>query len=87
MNSTQAPEQIPFFGLYKAVTNHIGLCVVCQTEGKGVQTVTVQYRPFCRAEDQETGPMGTEGAWPVRPAAPAARKAIKARHIVRRDKI
>ena len=44
----------------------------CQHEGKGVRTVTTQYRPSGRAEDQEAGAVGAAGAWPVRPAAPAA---------------
>ena len=61
-----------YFCSYKAVTTHIGRSIVCRTEGKGAQTVTMQYRPSGRAEDQEAGPMGAPGAWPVRPAAPAA---------------
>ncbi len=28
---------------------------ICQHEGMGVRTVTTQYRPSCRAEDQEAG--------------------------------
>ena len=56
----------------KAVTTHIGRSVLCQREGKGVQTVTMEYRPSGRAEDQEAGAMGAAGAWPVRPAAAAA---------------
>ena len=56
------------FASYKAVTTHIGLC---QREGKGVRTVTMQYRPSGRAEDQEAGAMGAEGAWLVQPAAAA----------------
>ncbi len=42
------------------------------SEGKGLYTVPVQYKPSCRAEDQEAGPVGAGGAWPVRPATPAA---------------
>lgn len=61
-----------FFCSYKAVTTHIGRSALCQTEGKGIYTVPVQYRPSGRAEDQEAGPVGAGGAWPVRPAAPAA---------------
>lgn len=60
-----------YFCSYKAVTTHIGRSFVCRTEGKGVQTVTMQYRPSGRAEDQEAGPVGAAGAWPVRSAAPA----------------
>ena len=41
-------------------------------EGKGVWTVTTQYRPSGRAEDQKAGAVGAAGAWPVRPAALAA---------------
>jgi hypothetical protein len=44
----------------------------CQHEVKGVWTVTQQYRPSGRAEDQEAGAVGAAGAWSVRPAAPAA---------------
>jgi hypothetical protein len=61
-----------YFCSYKAVTTHIGRSIVCRTEGKGVQTITMQYRSSGRAEDQEAGPMGAAGAWPVRTAAPAA---------------
>ena len=60
------------FASYKAVTTHIGRSVLCQREGKGVRTVTMQYRPSGRAEDQEAGAMGAAGAWPVRPAAAPA---------------
>ena len=68
-----------FFCSYKAVTTHIGRSALCQTEGKGIYTVPVQYRPSGRAEDQEAGPVGAGGAWPVRPAAPAA---APGKHIV-----
>ena len=68
-----------FFCSYKAVTTHIGRSSVCQSEGKGMYTVPVQYRPSGRAEDQEAGPVGAGGAWPVRPAAPAA---APGKHIV-----
>ena len=60
------------FASYKAVTTHIGRSYICQHEGKGVRTVTTQYRPSGRAEDQEAGAVGAAGAWPVRPTAPAA---------------
>ena len=59
------------FASYKAVTTHIGRSLFCQREGKGVRTVTMQYRPSGRAEDQEAGAIGAAGAWPVRPAAAA----------------
>ncbi len=55
----------------KPVTTHIGHSIACQTEVKGVQTVTVQYWPSGRAEDQVARPMRAAGAWPVRPTAPA----------------
>jgi hypothetical protein len=55
------------FASYKAVTTHIGRSYICQHEGKSVRTVITQYRPSGTAEDQEAA-----GAWPVRPAAPAA---------------
>ena len=61
-----------YFCSYKAVTTHIGRSVVCQKEGKGVKTITMQYRPSGRAEDHEAGPVGAPGAWPVRPAANAS---------------
>jgi hypothetical protein len=61
------------FSSYKAVTTHIGRSILCVREGKGVQTVTMAYRPSGRAEDQEAGAVGGAGTWPVRPAAaPAA---------------
>jgi hypothetical protein len=59
------------FCLYKAVATHFGSST-CQTEGKGVRTVTMQYRPSWRAEDQEAGHVGAPGAWPVWPAANTA---------------
>ena len=59
------------FASYKAAATHIGRSVLCQREGKGVRTVTMQYRPSGRAEDQEAGAIGAAGAWPVRPAAAA----------------
>ena len=58
------------FATYKAAATHIGRSVLCQREG--VRTVTMQYRPSGRAEDQEAGAIGAAGAWPVRPAAPPA---------------
>ena len=62
-----------YFSSYQAVTAHIGRSFVCQREAKGVQTVTMAYRPSGRAEDQEAGAVGGAGTWPVRPAAaPAA---------------
>jgi hypothetical protein len=62
-----------YFSSYKAVTTHIGRSMLCQREGKGVQTITMTYRPSARAEDQEAGAVGGAGTWPVRPAAaPAA---------------
>ena len=60
------------FASYKAVATHIGRSYICQHEGKGVRTVTTQYRLSGRAEDQEAGAVGAAGAWPVRPATPAA---------------
>jgi hypothetical protein len=68
-----------YFCSYKAITTHIGRSALCQTEGKGIYTVPVQYRPSGRAEDQEAGPVGADGAWPVCPAAPAA---APGKHIV-----
>ena len=32
-----------------------------RTEGKGVQAMKQQYRPFSRAGEHEAGPMGTAG--------------------------
>jgi hypothetical protein len=43
---------------------------VCQTEGKGVRTVTMQYIPSSRAKDH-AGHVGAPGAWPVLPAVNA----------------
>ncbi len=60
-----------YFCLYKTVTTHIGSCT-CQTEGKGVTTVTMQYTPSSRAEDHEAGPVGAPGACPVWPVANVA---------------
>jgi hypothetical protein len=60
------------FASYRAITTHIGGSYICQHEGKGVRTVTTQYRPSGRAEDQKAGAVGAAGAWPVRSAAPAA---------------
>jgi hypothetical protein len=60
------------FASYRAVTTHIGRSYICQHEEKGVRTVTTQYRPSGRAENQEAGAVGAAGAWPVRSTAPAA---------------
>ena len=70
-DATGSQLEIPIFARDKAVTTHIGSST-CQTEGKGVRTITMQYRPSGRAEDHEAGPVGAPGAWPVRPAANAS---------------
>jgi hypothetical protein len=36
------------FASYKAVTTHISRSMICQRERKGVQTITMQYRPGSR---------------------------------------
>jgi hypothetical protein len=48
--------------------------------GKGVKTVMQleEYRPSKRVEDQEAGPVGGAGTWPMRPAAPG--KAYRTRY-------
>ncbi len=74
INAVQATPAVPIF-----VSTHIGRSTVCQTEGKGIYTVHVQYKPSGRAEDQEARPVGAGGAWPVRPAAPVA---APGKHIV-----
>ncbi len=51
------------FALYRAVTTHIAHSFICQHEGKGVRTVTTQYRPSGRAEDQDAGAVWAAGAW------------------------
>ena len=37
-------------------TPHFVECCVCRTAGKGMKTVTQEYRPSKRVEDQEAGP-------------------------------
>jgi len=49
-----------------------GLGMPARGKGRLAGTVTPQYRPSGRAEDQEAGAVGAAGAWSVRPAAPAA---------------
>jgi hypothetical protein len=76
INAAQDPDAVPFFARTRrsplTTNTHIGCSTVCQTKEKRFYTVPVQYRPSCRAEDQEAGPVGAGGAWPVRPAALAA---------------
>ena len=77
MNAAQAPSQFPTFPRTRPrllpLTLVAASCVRARREGKGVQTVTMAYRPSGRAEDQEAGAVGGAGTWPVRPAAaPAA---------------
>ena len=55
-------KSISYFSSYKAVTTHIGRSILCQREGKGVQTVTMVYRPSGRAENHEAGAVGGAGA-------------------------
>jgi hypothetical protein len=50
---------------------HISRSRMCKTAGKGVSTTSVVYRESKRAEDQEAGPVGAPGQWPVRPAGAA----------------
>jgi hypothetical protein len=60
------PAGSPHQGLATAATESS-----CWTPaGKGVKTVTQEYRPSKRFDDQEAGPIGGAGTWPVRPAAP-----------------
>ena len=53
----------------KAVTTHIGHSILCQKEGKGVQTVTMIDKQSGWAKDQENGAVGGAGTWPVRHSA------------------
>ena len=59
-----------FFGTRRAAELHISRSAMCRAAGKGVKTLTTEYRPSKRVEDQEAGPVGGAGTWPVRPAAP-----------------
>ena len=56
-----------FFGTRRAAELHISRSRGCQTACKGVMSVPTVYRPSKRVEDQEAGPVGAPGAWPVRP--------------------
>ena len=57
-----------FFSTRRAVDVHISRSKVCKAAGKGVRSVPTVYRESRRAEDQEAGPVGAPGQWPVRPA-------------------
>jgi hypothetical protein len=59
-----------FFSNKRAAAQHITRSAMCRDAGKGVNTVTQEYRPSKRVEDQEAGTIGRAGTWPVRPAAP-----------------
>ena len=62
------PIGTTFFASRRAVELHISRSRMCKTAGKGVSTTSVVYRESKRAEDQEAGPVGAPGQWPVRPA-------------------
>jgi hypothetical protein len=57
-----------FFGSRRAAELHIAKSPLCRGAGKGVKTITMEYRDSKRAEDQEAGPVGAPGTWPARPA-------------------
>ncbi len=57
-----------FFGTRRAAEFHISRSSVCRGSGKGVNTITQEYRESKRAEDQEAGPVGAPGTWPARSA-------------------
>ena len=57
-----------FFGTRRAAELHISRSSVCRGSGKGVKTITQEYRESKRAEDQEAGPVGAPGTWPARSA-------------------
>ncbi len=64
-----------FFGIRRAAAAadsevHISRSRVCKLETacKGVRSVPVVYRDSKPAEDQEAGPVGAPGQWPVRQA-------------------
>ena len=57
-----------FFSSRRAVELHISRSKGCKAAGKGVRTVSTVYRESKRTEDQEAGPIGAPGQWPVRPA-------------------
>ncbi len=59
-----------FFSTRRAAALHIVRSATCRDAGKGVKTVTQEYRPSRWVEDQEAGPIGGAGTWPVHPAAP-----------------
>jgi hypothetical protein len=64
-------EQFPTFSSFRAIPTHIqvGCSSLCQREGKGVLTVTMQYRPLGRANNAEAGAIGPAWVWPVQPSA------------------
>ena len=57
-----------FFGTRRAAALHVSKSPLCRGEGKGIKTITAEYRDSKRAEDQEAGPVGAPGTWPARPA-------------------
>jgi hypothetical protein len=55
-----------FFGTRRAAELHISRSRGCRAACKGVMSLPTVYRPSKRAEDQEAGPVGAPGPWPVR---------------------
>jgi hypothetical protein len=59
-----------FFCIRTIAALHISRSATCRAAGKGVKTVTQEYKPSKRVEDQEAGPVGGVETLPVRPADP-----------------
>jgi hypothetical protein len=53
-----------FFSTRRAAALHLGRSATCREAGKGVKTVTQEYRPSKRVEDQEAGPIGEAVTFP-----------------------
>ena len=75
-DSGQAHIATTCFGTRRAVELHVSRSRKCKAASKGVWSVPVEYRLYYRvsrrAEDQEAGPVGAPGQWPLRPAGGGA---------------
>ena len=76
INAAQDPAAVPFFARTRQspLTLAAAPCARLRERGSTLCLCNTDHPagPKSRPEDQEAGPVGAGGAWPVRPAAPAA---------------
>ena len=88
-NCYEHPDRVQttFFGTRRAAALHVSRSAMCRAAGKGVKTVTQEYRPSKRVEDQEAGPVGGAGTWPVRPAEPGISYPISTKPLISKQNL